>query len=124
MPTPEAMTAAVHAYVSGFAESDPAAIAALFADDATIEDPVGTPLKRGKAEILEFYTGAMATGTKLELLGDPRCAADHVAFPFAVKLEWGGQTSTIEVIDTFRFNDAGKIAEMRAFWGPGNMKSA
>lgn len=124
MPSTDQMTAAVHAYIAGFANSDPAAIAALFADDATVADPLGTPVKRGKGEILEFYTGSMATGAKLELLGDLRCAGDHVAFPFAVKLEFGGQTSVIEVIDTFRIDDAGKIAEMRAFWGPANIKSA
>lgn len=124
MPTTEQMTAAVHAYVAGFADSDPQAIAALFADDATVEDPLGTPIKRGKAEILEFYTGSMATGAKLELLGDLRCAADMVAFPFAVKLEWSGGKTVIEVIDTFRINDAGKIVEMRAYWGPANMKAA
>lgn len=124
MPSAEQMIAVVHAYIAGFASGDPAAIAALFAEDATVEDPVGTPMKRGKAEILEFYTGSMATGAKLELLGDPRCAADYVAFPFAVKLEWGGRRSTIEVIDTFRIDDAGKITEMRAYWGPANTKSA
>lgn len=124
MPSAEAMVAAVHAYIAGFASGEPAAIAALFADDATVEDPVGTPIKQGKAEILEFYTGSMATGAKLELLGEPRCAGDTVAFPFAVKLEWGGQKSVIEVIDTFRLDEHGKIAEMRAFWGPANMKSA
>ena len=124
MPTTEQMVAAVHAYVDGFARNDPAAIAALFADDATVEDPIGTPIKRGKAEISEFYTGSMSTGAKLELLGDPRCAGDYVAFPFAVKLEFGGQKTVIEVIDTFRIDDHGKIAEMRAYWGPANMKSA
>jgi len=115
--------AAVHAYVDGFARGDADAIAELFADDATVEDPVGTPIKVGKAEILEFYRFSMATGAKLELLGDPRCAGDCVAFPFAVNLEHGGGPMVIAVIDTFRFDQAGKIAEMRAFWGPGNVKS-
>ena len=124
MPTTEQMTAAVHAYVAGFAASDPDAIAALFAEDATVEDPVGTPMKVGKEEIRTFYAFSTGTGAKLELLGDPRCAADYVAFPFAVLLDWQGNKSRIEVIDTFRINDAGKITEMRAFWGPANMKSA
>lgn len=124
MPSAEQMIAVVHAYVDGFARSEPEAIIALFADDATVEDPLGTPPKRGKAEIAEFYKGSMATGAKLELLGNPRCAADYVAFPFAVKLDWGGQQSVIEVIDTFRIDEAGKIVEMRAYWGPGNVRSA
>ncbi len=124
MPTPEQMVAAVHAYVDGFEQGDLDAIVGLFADDATVEDPVGTPPKRGLAEIRPFYAGSLATGAKLELLGDPRCAGDYVAFPFAVKLEWDGRRQIIEVIDTFRFDEAGKITEMRAFFGPANMKSA
>lgn len=114
--------AAVHAYVDGFAHADAEAIAELFADNATVEDPVGTPIKAGKDEILEFYRFSMATGAKLELLGDPRCAGDSVAFPFAVKLDHEGAKMVIEVIDTFRFDEAGKVLEMRAFWGPGNVK--
>ena len=122
MPSDEAKVAAVHAYVAGFEAGDAEAVVALFAEDATVEDPIGTPIKRGIDEIREFYTGSMATGAKLELLGEPRCGGDYVAFPFAVKLEWGGQKSVIEVIDTFNLDEAGKIAEMRAFWGPANMK--
>lgn len=124
MPTPEHMTAVVHAYVAGFANGDLDALVSLFAEEATVEDPVGTPPKRGLTEIRAFYAQSLATGAKLELLGDPRCAADYAAFPFAVKLEWGGRRQVIEVIDTFRFDAEGKIAEMRAFFGPANMKSA
>ena len=114
--------AAVHAYVDGFARGDAQAIAEIFADNATVEDPVGTPIKAGKAEIVEFYRFSMSTGARLELLGDPRCAGDSVAFPFGVKLEHEGAHMVIEVIDIFRFDDAGKVIEMRAFWGPGNVK--
>ena len=114
--------AAVHAYVDGFARGDAQAIAEIFADNATVEDPVGTPIKAGKAEIVEFYRFSTSTGARLELLGDPRCAGDSVAFPFGVKLEHEGAHMVIEVIDIFRFDDAGKVIEMRAFWGPGNVK--
>jgi len=124
MPTAEQMNAVVHAYVAGFDAGDPDAIADLFAEDATVEDPVGSELRRGKAAIREFYGFSTSTGAKLELLGDPRCAGDYVAFPFAVLLDMQGQKSHIEVIDTFRIDDSGKITEMRAFWGPGNLKSA
>jgi len=29
---------------------------------------------------------------------------------------------TIHVIDTFTFNEDGKVTEMRAFWGPTNIE--
>ena len=123
MPTTEQKLAVVNSYIAAFNAGSGEAAAALFAEDATVEDPVGTPIKNGHAEILEFYAGAMVTGAKLALLGEPRCAGDYVAFPFAVNLDWGGQKSVIEVIDTFKLNDDGKITEMRAYWGPENMKA-
>ncbi|MCB2088136.1 MAG: steroid Delta-isomerase [Sphingomonadaceae bacterium] len=121
MPDPARMEAAVHEYVAAFAEGNAERAVAIFADNATVEDPVGTPIKQGKAEILPFYQGSMATGAKLELLGPVRLAADYAVFPFAVLLEWEGSQKRIDVIDTFRFDEDGKVIEMRAFWGPGNM---
>ena len=56
MATPEQMTAAVHGYVAAFDKGDPEAVVALFAPDATVEDPVGTEAKIGHAAIREFYT--------------------------------------------------------------------
>jgi steroid Delta-isomerase len=123
MPTTEQKLAAVHGYVDGFAKGNVEAIVALFAADATVEDPLGTPILHGHEPIRAFYTGSIASGAKLELQGDPRCAGDYVAFAFAAKLEWDGQKTSIEVIDTFKLNDEGKIVEMRAYWGPENMKS-
>ena len=49
MATPEQMSAAVHGYADAFDKGDPEAVVALFAEDATVEDPVGTPLKVGHA---------------------------------------------------------------------------
>jgi steroid delta-isomerase len=123
MPTTKQKHTVVHAYVAVFEAGSADAAAALFADNATVEDPVGTPIKRGRDEIHAFYAASMATGAKLELTGDLLFAGDYVAFPFKVKLSWGGQDSVIEVIDTFKLDDDGKIIEMRAFWGPENMKA-
>ena len=111
---------AVETYINSFSEADVEAIASLFADNATIEDPVGTPIKDGIEAIREFYTGAVANGAQLELRGTPRCAGDYACFPFAAKMNMDGKVTYIEIIDTFRFNDEGKVIEMRAYWGPEN----
>lgn len=116
--------AAVQTYVNGFAAGNADIISAMFADDATLEDPVGADMIVGRQAIHEFYVGAVTTGAKLKMLGEPRCAADFVAFPFSVAFNLEGQASVIEVIDTFKFNADGKVIEMKAYWGPGNMKSA
>jgi steroid Delta-isomerase len=120
MPTPEQMTAAVHAYVEGFDKADVEMIMSLFADDATVEDPVGTPIRVGH-EIREFYTGSIAAGAKLVLEGPIRIADNHAAFPFSARLSMDGNEMQVDVIDIFKFNHAGKVIEMKTFFGPGNM---
>lgn len=121
MPDVVKMEQTVHDYVDAFARGDAAAVAALFAADATVEDPVGTPPHVGQAAILAFYTAAMRTGARLTLEGPVRIAADTAAFAFSVLLDYAGGAKRIDVIDTFRFNDENRVIEMRAFWGPGNM---
>ncbi len=121
------MKAAMQAYIDTFNRSDAAAIADLYADDATVEDPVGTPLKKGKKEIAEFYKMAVATGARLKLAAPIRGShSNSAAMAFDVELNMPqGNTvgrMVIRVIDVMTFDDAGKFTSMRAFWGPGDME--
>lgn len=109
--------AMVDLYVEAFDKADMDIIRQIYADDAIVEDPVGTPIHKGIEAVCAFYEGALASGAKLALTGTPRCAGNAVAFPF--KVEMPGMN--IEIIDVFEFNDAGKVASMKAYWGPENM---
>ena len=110
------MVAAVHRYVEAFEKSDIDIIRGIFAEDATVEDPVGSPLQDGMDAIVAFYENALASGAKLELTGAPRCAGNAVAFPFRAVMAG----MKVEIIDVFEFNESGKVASMRAYWGPEN----
>ena len=110
-------------YTRSLEASDLESLLDLFADDASIEDPVGTPLREGKEALRAFYVEACQGVAKAELTGSPRLAGNEVAFPFTVTAGTPEQEITINIIDVFRFNDAGKVATMRAFWGPDNMNS-
>ena len=121
MPCPERMEAAVHAYVDAFARSDADAVALLFAEDATVEDPVGSPPHVGRDAIRAFYGASMGTGAKLELHGPVRIAGPYAAFAFSVLLHFQGKDQRVDVIDTFRFDEDDKIVEMKAYFGPTNM---
>lgn len=121
MADAEQMSAAVHAYVAAFEAGDADAAAALFAEDAIVEDPIGSPLHRGREQIRAFYAQSMATGAKLKLDGAIRFGGDYAVFPFSVNLTLPAGFGRIDVIDSFKFNDAGQVVEMRAFWGPSNM---
>lgn len=115
------MEATVHAYVAAFEAGDADQAAAIFADNAVVEDPIGSPPRIGKAAIRQFYVESMATGAKLHLAGPIRVAAAHAAFAMQVRLHWDGKDMAIDVIDTFAFDDEGKVKEMKAYFGPGNM---
>lgn len=120
MPAEERMIRAVHDYVAAFDHSDPEMAAALYAENATVEDPVGAPIIKGRAAIREFYATVMKRGAKLRLEGAVRAVANYAAFAFTACVGPAGEQS-FEVIDTFRFDEQGKVVEMRAFWGRGNL---
>jgi steroid Delta-isomerase len=121
MPDPAKMEAAVHAYVAAFEAGNADAVADLYAENATVEDPIGSPIHSGREAIRAFYAQSMQTGAKLKLEGPVRLAGDYAVFPFSVNLFYEGSHKRIDVIDTFRFNEANEVIEMRAFWGPTNM---
>ena len=121
MPDPAKMEAAVHAYVAAFEAGSVDQVMALYAPDATCEDPVGSPVHSGSEAIRAFYVESMKTGAKLTLEGPVRIVGDLAVFPFSVHLNYGGGAKRIDVIDTFRFNVDDQVVEMRAYWGPTNM---
>jgi steroid delta-isomerase len=119
----QVMKQAMQAYIDCFNRSDSDAIAALYADDASIEDPVGSALKKGKAEIAAFYKMAVATGAKLALAAPIRAShGNSAAMAFDVQLNMPQGRAVIHVIDVMTFNDAGRFTSMRAYWGPGDME--
>lgn len=107
-------------YLAALVAKDVDAIVGLYADDATVEDPVGTDVLSGAEAIRAFYEQAVGGVMAARLIGQPRLAGTEVAFPFEVTAGQPGQEVVISIIDVFRFNAAGKITSMRAFWGPEN----
>ena len=111
--------AMVHRYVEAFDKADMNIIRDIYSVDARVEDPVGTDVHDGIEAVCAFYEGALASGAKLILSGEPRCAGNAVAFPFQVQMPG----MTIDVVDIFEFDHEGKVNSMKAYWGPENIKS-
>lgn len=123
MVSEQHMRAAMQEYIDAFNRVDPEAIIALYADDATVEDPVGKPLKIGKKEIDAFYRMSIKTGAKLRLAAPIRAShGNSAAMAFDVELNMPQGAAVIRVIDVMTFNEDGKFTSMRAFWGPGDMQ--
>ncbi|MBD2859265.1 nuclear transport factor 2 family protein [Spongiibacter sp. KMU-158] len=113
---------AVENYIQGLCESNLDKILSLYADDATVEDPVGTEPRKGMAAITEFYNMAISSKITAKLEGPVRIAGPHALFPFSITMDFGESTMNIDVIDQFTFNDDNKIISMKAFWGEENSR--
>lgn len=119
MPTEQEMKAALQQYIDGFNAKDAEAIISLFADDAILEDPVGSEPVQGKEAIAAFYRQGVMVVTEMKLSAPIRGShsnAAAMAFDFAMELE--GHTVRTSTIDVMEFNEDGKIVNMRAYWGP------
>jgi len=95
-------------------------IAALYTEDAALEDPVGSEPRVGRAAITEFYKAVESTENTTEL-HTLRISGTSAAFHFRVTTKVAGQTYEIEPIDVMTFDAAGSITSMRAFWAPSDM---
>jgi len=109
---------AVDGYIEAFEKGDINLIRQLYAENAVLEDPVGSPPRQGMEQILAFYKPALESGMKLKLVGKPRCAGNSVAFVF----EGTMLGMAISPIDVFELNAEGKIERMRAYWSMDNLE--
>ncbi|WP_280265215.1 nuclear transport factor 2 family protein [Nocardia wallacei] len=103
---------------------DKAAWLDLFADDGIVEDPIGPSHfdpegkgHRGRDAIAAFWDKAIAQTESIEFVFDDSFACgNEVAFTGLIRTHIGGQVIDAEGVFTYRVDDAGKIAALRAFW--------
>jgi len=116
----EKITGAVARYLHAVGNGTAADIASCYAQDGTLEDPVGSEPRRGRAAIREFYSALEGTQRYTELL-TIRVAGDSAAFHFRVRTELGDRTFEIEPIDVMTFDEEAKISSLRTYFGPSNV---
>ena len=111
----------IEAYVDRVAHGTADEVVALYADGATVEDPIGTDVRTTREAIHEFY--AAIEGLEQEgRLVSARIAGGEAAFQFELATKAGEQTYTLAPIDVMTFDDDGLITTMRAFWGDDDMQ--
>jgi len=121
MPTPDEIRSAMESYIKFMCESDIDGIMDLYADDAVVEDPVGGAVVEGRENLRSFYAGS-APKLQVELTGPIRVSGVECAMPMLAELTMNDTKLYIDVIDVMKFNDAGKLVSMRAFWNPAEMR--
>jgi steroid delta-isomerase len=121
MPSPEEIRDVMQRYAKLMCDSDADGIIDLYADGCSVEDPVGGQPLSGKETIRGFYA-ATSPNLQVEITGPICVAGNHCAVPMVAELTMNDQKSYIDVIDEFRFDEAGKITHMRAFWNPAELR--
>jgi steroid delta-isomerase len=126
VPEAAEIRATVQRYAEVFSAGDKEAYVGLFADDATLEDPVGGEVHRGKDAINAFWdlTRQMTPTIELRITGPIRVAGNEAAFPGEARPQLGDDPMMVPVIDAIAFDDAGKITQLRAFWDFADLRPA
>lgn len=114
---------ALQAYVDNITAGDLDAVVNLFAEDAIVEDPVGSEPHEGHVALREFYQVACDSVSKMTLEGNVRVCSNVGACAMLASPKGAEDSLLIETLDVMEFNDDGKITSMRAYWGERNMKA-
>ena len=110
----------IEQYVARVAGGTTDEILELFAEGATVEDPVGTEVRATREAIREFYAGLEALEQEGHIV-TARIAGGQAAFLFELATKAGDQTYTLAPIDVMTFDDDAKITSMKAYWGDSDM---
>lgn len=116
----ETAAASVKRYLELVASGTAGEIADLYADDATVEDPVGSPALVGREAIEAFYA-SFATMPKTTELLTLRTSGGQAAFHFEIVTDTGGGKATMAPLEVMTFDEDGQITTMRAWWSDGDL---
>lgn len=120
MPSAEQITQTVNRYLEFVGKGQADDVAALYADDATVEDPVGGEVHIGRTAIRGFYASIENVKSQAEIQ-TLRALGNEAAFHWKLSLDFGDNGMSIDIISVMTFNEDAEIASMKAYWGPENI---
>jgi len=120
VPSVAEMRSTVEKYLSLVATGTAEEITALYAEGATLEDPVGAAPLEGLDAVLAFYKVIEPIQRSTELMFF-KAAGDTAVFQFRIVTTFGDTSIEIEPADIMRFDEDGKVVSMRAVWAEDEM---
>jgi steroid delta-isomerase len=113
----QAKTTAIETFLASYKVKDVATRIALFADDISFEDPVGTSPMVGKAAMNDYFVATVASGWDIDLVPKKIMVNGTEAVSITeVTAGVGGNPSvTSTIVQVFVFDDAGKFKALRVF---------
>ena len=111
--------ALIASYLAKHAVIDLDGVLALFQDDATVEDPVGSPIHHGIDAVRAFYAATHQRNgpMTIERVGSALHGGSEIAVHVRAALAKPGSPPAMDVIYVIRVGSLGKIASLRAWFG-------
>ncbi len=112
------MEAAIEEVFAGFVAMDVERALSNFADDAMLEDPVGTPAMQGKPAIAAYLQTFPTLFNQIKLYSlETKVGGQEVAIKWRLRFtKKNNKVFFLEGIGVFKFNQAGKISSEREFF--------
>ncbi len=120
-PGPDHMRAIFDRYRALMGVGDLDGVVALFAEDATWEEPIGTVVERGREAIRARYAAALSgNGGHITMAADGAVRiAGHQAVGLSIAtVNVSGVPTRVETANAIACNEKGEITEMKIYFGP------
>jgi uncharacterized protein (TIGR02246 family) len=116
MPSIEQIRNAVEGYVDSFNTHDRDRFLALFTDDVTQVDPVGSAPNVGRNALAGFWDAVHADVEGIDFrVDDLIVSGDEAALVFTIVQSKKDMKVTLRGVDTFRVDDSGRIAQVKGY---------
>jgi steroid Delta-isomerase len=109
------ITETVNRYIAKLRDGSVAELVSFYADDATLEDPVGGEVHIGTRAITGFYSALENLARESELVS-LRVSGNEAAFQFRLTVTGADQKIRVEPIEVMVFDGRGKVTAMKAYW--------
>jgi steroid Delta-isomerase len=126
-PADERIRETIQRYQATFNTGQREAWLALFAADAVLEDPVGSPPREGEKGLAAFWDEVHKTATsdaigEVRMVQGPAICGLEAAWAFELRIPMGEKSLILEIIDQGVFTDDGRIRSIRAFWNESTVR--
>jgi len=124
MPSAEHIQHAYEEYTAALSRHDIDAVMALFSSSAVVHDPVDDPAVEGAEQIRALFAGASGMVRAVRITGPICISGDgrHAAAPLEAEVDLGQGIQFMDVTDVMTFDDDGRFATMKAYYGPTNLR--
>ncbi|HWC38244.1 MAG TPA: nuclear transport factor 2 family protein, partial [Acidimicrobiales bacterium] len=117
----------IERYQETFNSGDRDAWLGLFTDDGLLEDPAGSPPRKGREGLSRFWDvihegrSDRVAGTVRMVQGPAVCGLE-AAWAFELRVPLGDKGAVVEIIDEAVFTEDGRICRLRAFWNEATVR--